>query len=110
MKRLVTILWMVGLLVGGCRKAPLTLEQAQQIAETKFRQFCADFHLAPSEFAPPVLTDVGGAQFAFEWKDKAPDRGFSVLVSIDKDGVANATYLGGRPGLPDPTRLPRSPD
>lgn len=113
MKRLLLVVCTLGILLillGGCRNAPLTEEQARQIAETKFRQFCANFHLLPSEFAAPVSTNVGGAQFAFEWKDKTPGHDFSILVSIDKDGAPNATYLGGRPGLPDPTKLPPSPN
>jgi hypothetical protein len=110
MKQLFVMLCSLALLlVGACRNAPLTQEQARQIAETKFRQFCINHNLLTTEFASPTATDVGGAQFAFQWKDKAPGSDFSVLVSIDKDGIAHATYLGGRLGLPDPAKMPPFP-
>lgn len=83
----------------GCTRAPLTEEQGQKIARREFMRICSDSHYQPSSFAGPMRTGVGGAAFAYEWRDKTPNSDFGILVSVDKHGVPEAALLGHLPGV-----------
>ena len=90
---------LAALLEVGCTRAPLTEEQGQKIARREFMRICSDFHYKPDSFAGPMPTGVGGAAFAYEWRDKTPNSDFGILVSVDKRGVPEAASFGHLPGV-----------
>jgi hypothetical protein len=83
----------------GCTRAPLTEDQGRTIAQREFMRTCSDFHYSPSSFAGPIPTGVGGAAFAYEWRDKTPSSDFGILVTVDERGVPGAAFLGHIPGV-----------
>jgi hypothetical protein len=81
----------------GCTKAPLTEDQGREIARREFMRICSDFHYQPSSFTGPMRTEVGGAAFAYEWRDETPNSDFGILVSVDDHGLPHAALLGHIP-------------
>ena len=72
--------------------APITEQYARKAAEAQFEKLCRDFHLQPPDYEPPVPTDVGGADYAFEWKSKRPGVQ-SVLISVARGDVVEPTWV-----------------
>ena len=94
------------LLLAACGRS-ITEEQARQDATKRFGKVSFRVHMNPSLFEGPLKTEVGGAAFAYQWKDKTPGSDFVVLVAVTSDGEINDTYRGHLPGLlPDTTKLP----
>lgn len=83
----------------GCTRAPLREDQGQEIARREFMRICSDFHYKSDSFAGPMPTGVGGAAFAYEWRDKTPNSDFGILVTVDKRGVPEAASFGHVPGV-----------
>ena len=83
----------------GCSRAPLTEDQGRKIAQREFMRICSDFHYKPSSFTGPTRTGVGGAAFAYEWRDETPNSDFGILVSVDEHGLPHAALLGHIPGV-----------
>lgn len=90
---------LVAFLEVGCTKGPMTEEQGQKIARREFIRICSDFHYKPDSFAGPISTGVGGAAFAYEWRDKTPNSDFGLLITVDKHGVPEASSFGHLPGV-----------
>jgi hypothetical protein len=97
MKIFLFLVLSVGLLLAiGCG-GPVTEAEARQTAQDRFAKVCTNFHYVPASFTGPTKTDVGGAAFAYEWKDKTPGRNFGVLITVDDGGVTNVSFLGTIP-------------
>ena len=79
------------LAIAGCSRGDADERNARARAELRFAQLCEESHLQPAEFDGPVRTEVGGADFAYEWKSKRKGQA-GVLISVTKDQV-EPTFL-----------------
>jgi len=83
----------LGLAVGCGR--PVTEAEALQAAKDRFAKVCARFHYDPTTFDGPIKTTVGGAAFAYEWREKSAGSDFRLLITVESDGaIANVATSG----------------
>lgn len=71
--------------------------EAQRAAIQRFSKVCANFNYTPWLFGGPVRTVVGGAAFAYEWKERQPASDFSVLITVDETGYTDVSFNGTAP-------------
>lgn len=93
---LLLVLSACSFLTAGCGGS-VTEAEARQAAQDRFAKVCKNFRYVPASFTGPSKTDVGGAAFAYEWKDKTLGRNFGVLITVDHGGVTNVSFLGTIP-------------
>lgn len=97
MNRIYVLIAAVSVLLLGCTGSRVTEAQALQAAKDRFVKVCANFHYTPLSFSGPTKTVVGGAAFAYEWKETAPASDFGVLITVDETGSTNVSLLGTLP-------------
>lgn len=84
------------LIFTGCGRLA-TEAEALQAAKERFSKVCANFNYAPSSFNGPLKTNVGGAAFAYEWKERKPESDFGILITVDETGYTNVSFVGTLP-------------
>lgn len=66
---------------------------ARRMAEEKFLKVCANFKLDQTSYTGPVVTNVPGFPFEFEWKKKPGDVGDGILIIVNDAGEMNASFV-----------------
>jgi hypothetical protein len=82
----------VVLIVTACR-GKVTESEARKMAEEKFLKVCANFKLDQASYVGPVVTNVAGFPFEFEWKKKPGNVGDGILIIIDDAGATNTSFV-----------------
>ena len=84
---------LVVILVGISCRGKVTESEARQIAVDRFLKVCAGSKLDRKSYNGPVLSEVGGVPYAFEWTKKPGETGDGILISVDEGGVTNVSYV-----------------
>jgi len=79
-----------------CEQGPKTEQRVREAAQEVFLKQCAHFHCDPNLFSGPTRIEVGGADFAYEWRYKDAGSDFGILVAVNRYGV-KPTYHGQPP-------------
>lgn len=92
----------VWLLISLSCSRPVMEKEAKKLAQESFAKTCIGFHYNPASFTGPMPTTVGNTAFAYEWRDTSPNSDFGILVTVDRTGGTNVSFLGHIPGVKYP--------
>jgi hypothetical protein len=90
-----TISFAVFFCLAGCDQKPISETEAKADATRWFLSNCKTFQRDPNDFTGPVLINVGGAAFAYEWTHKSGQWG--TLITVTDEGILNLSGFGDIP-------------